>query len=481
MKYLALLLIFGFGLSGFGQTIKSLGYNTANGNIVYSDTNNLSFTNQAWFRVRNLRIGFEDFYGQLNAGDNGINFSLTRTNGTVFIANFGHTNNSIWFGLPLSFTVTNHAATTRLNLGFSTNLDSLWTATNQQQVVQAIGITNALFVSTNNVILNTNFFFRSDHVKVGLYDVESESAYDTGNIVWVNSQNTARFGDSTSIMRFPSGIAAGGFGINGPSLTISGLGFGTNTNHIRVKLTNINFETAPTFSNTANNTRANLGFDTNLNTLWTAQSTIAARQALGLQSYTNTLTNSVGDVEIGSTVNSVTIGWTISPTNATYALRQLVGVGQTNTITNNSSTLALTSLGLTNDTTWTLTVGDGSGVTNTATTSVNFYNYMTWGRSTNTSLNNAQIQSLHTSGGGASRALSTSRSRSITMDGGGQYLYIAYPQEFGAASFVVGGLPNSAFTAFTNSYTNANGYVTNYLIYRTDTIQNGTGINIVIQ
>jgi len=227
--------------------------------------------------------------------------------------------------------------------------------------------------------------------------------------------------------------------------------------------------------------RQSFGFSTNLNTLWTATNTIAARQALGLQSYTNSLTNSVGDVEIGSTVNSVTIGWTISPTNATYALRQLVGAGQTNTITNNSSTLALTSLGLTNATTWTLTVGDGSGVTNTVTTSVNFYNYMTWGRSTNTSLNNAQIQSLHTSGGGASRALSTSRSRSITMDGGGQYLYIAYPQGFGAASFVVGGLPNSAFTAFTNSYTNANGYVTNYLIYRTDTIQNGTGINIVIQ
>lgn len=229
------------------------------------------------------------------------------------------------------------------------------------------------------------------------------------------------------------------------------------------------------------NVRASLGFSTNLNTLWTSTNTIAARQALGLQSYTNTLTNSVGDVEIGSTVNSVTIGWMISPTNATYALRQLVGSGQTNTITNNSATLTLTSLELTNNTTWTLTVGDGSGVTNTATASVNFYNYMTWGRSTNTSLNNAQIQSLHTSGGGASRALSTSRSRSITMDGGGQYLYIAYPQGFGAASFVVGGLPNSAFTAFTNSYTNANGYVTNYLIYRTDTIQNGTGINIVIQ
>jgi hypothetical protein len=217
------------------------------------------------------------------------------------------------------------------------------------------------------------------------------------------------------------------------------------------------------------------------NAIFTATNQIAARQALGLQTYANTLTNSVGTVEIGSTVNDVTVGWTISPTNATYALRQLVRGTNTNTITNNSSTLAFTSLGLTNDTTWTLTVGDGQGVTNTATTSVLFQNYMTWGRSASTNLNNASLQSLHTSGGGANRAFATSRSRSITLDGGGQYLYIAYPQGFGAASFTVGGLPNSAWTVFTNSYTNASGYATNYLIYRTDTIQNGTGINIVVQ
>ena len=228
-------------------------------------------------------------------------------------------------------------------------------------------------------------------------------------------------------------------------------------------------------------TRTNLGATVLGDAIFTAANQTAARQALGLQTYANTLTNSVGTVEIGSTVNSVTVGWTVSPTNATYALRQLVRGTNTNTITNNSSTLAFTSLGLTNDTTWTLTVGDGQGVTNTATTSVLFQNYMTWGRSALTNLDNASLQSLYTSGGGASRAFATSRSRSITLDGGGQYLYIAYPQGFGAASFTVGGLPNSAWTVFTNSYTNASGYITNYLIYRTDTIQNGTGINIVVQ
>jgi hypothetical protein len=227
--------------------------------------------------------------------------------------------------------------------------------------------------------------------------------------------------------------------------------------------------------------RTNLGATTIGNAVFTATNATAARQALGLQSYSLTLTNSVNDVEIGSTVSNVTIGWTIAPTDATYAVRTLVGASQTNSITNNSSTLARTGLALTSNTTWTLTVGDGLGVTNAATTSVNFLNYMIWGRSANTTLSNSNIQTLHTNGGGSSRAFATSRSRSFTMDGGGQFIFIAYPAGFGSASFTVGGLPNTAFTLTTNSYTNASGYVTNYLLYRTDTIQNGTGINFVVQ
>jgi len=379
MKYL--LSIFFFGIlasSGFSQTMKSLMYNTTNGQVVANTgTNVLTFTNTV-----NLNGGISESGVLIWDSVNNEFYAGATFHGEIA---FGGTNAS------------GFAAATRTNLGLG---------------------------ATNNVVFN--------------------NITANNNLVVSNSLTTYGYSE------FNDGI-----------LINYGIDFGS--------------------TNIAAAVRTNLGFSTNLNTLWIATNTIAARQALGLQSYTNSLTNSVNDVEIGSTVNSITIGWTISPTNATYAVRQLVGAGQTNTITNNSSTLALTSLGLTNATIWTLTVGDGAGVTNTATTSVNFYNYMTWGRSTNTSLDNSQIQSLHTTGGGANRALSTSRSRSITMDGGGQYLYIAYPQGFGAASFVVGGLPNSAFTAFTNSYTNANGYVTNYLIYRTDTIQNGTGINIVVQ
>jgi hypothetical protein len=44
MKKLALTLLFGIlGVGAYGQTIKSLGYNTTNGQVVYNNTNNLTF------------------------------------------------------------------------------------------------------------------------------------------------------------------------------------------------------------------------------------------------------------------------------------------------------------------------------------------------------------------------------------------------------------------------------------------------------
>lgn len=231
--------------------------------------------------------------------------------------------------------------------------------------------------------------------------------------------------------------------------------------------------------------RTNLGATSIGSALFTASTSTAARQALGLQSYTNSLSADLTTLEIGQSYTNVSITWLIAPTNASYAVRQLIssnaaGTLFTNALTTNSGTAQFAfTPAITNDRVWTLTVGDGLGVTNTATTSISFLNYMIWGRSSNTTLSNAAIQTLHTNGG--NRVFATSRNRSFSMDGGGQYIFIAYPAGFGSASFTVGGLPNTAFTLTTNSYTNASGYVTNYLIYRTDTVQNGTGINFVVQ
>jgi len=43
--------------TGYGQTIKSLGYNTTNGNVVYTGTNVLTFTNNIGFSSGRIEIG----------------------------------------------------------------------------------------------------------------------------------------------------------------------------------------------------------------------------------------------------------------------------------------------------------------------------------------------------------------------------------------------------------------------------------------
>lgn len=427
MKYLLTILCFGILVSsGFAQTMKSLMYNT-NGVVVYTNTNALTFTNDEMRLPSKVYFGTNDF-SVYEADKFAIVYDA---NGLL---SFALGTNVITFYKPTAWSSSSNRATTRTNLGLG------WPAlTNSNAATSLLG-----FDTNGQVVANT-----------GTNVLTFTNAITVSELVIGGGAGQTIYGGGVSFS-FEDGFYEGG-------LTLATNSF-------------IYF-----IGESAAVTRTNLGATAIGDAIFTASNSIAARQALGLQSYTNTLTNSVNNIEIGSTVSNITIGWTIAPTDATYAVRTLAGAGSTNTITNNSATLAFSNLSLTGNTTWTLTVGDGLGITNTATTSVNFLNYMSWGRSTNTTLNNAAIQTLHTTGGGASRAFATSRSRSFTMDGGGQYIYIAYPASFGAASFTVGGLPNTAFTVTTNTYTNASGYVTNYLIYRTDTIQNGSGINFVVQ
>jgi hypothetical protein len=100
MKKLLLTLLFGIlGVGAYGQTIKSLGYNTTNGQVVYSGTNTLTFgysvkigsdpitingTTISWGGVQ--RIDFEEnrLFGELAVDtiiwDNPTNAATTRAN-----------------------------------------------------------------------------------------------------------------------------------------------------------------------------------------------------------------------------------------------------------------------------------------------------------------------------------------------------------------------------------------------------------------
>jgi hypothetical protein len=174
--------------------------------------------------------------------------------------------------------------------------------------------------------------------------------------------------------------------------------------------------------------------------------------------------------EIGTTISSVVLTWTITPTNLALSSQTLSpNIGSVDV---SLRTTNLTGLSLTTDRTWTNIINDGLGFNNSIVTnssaSISFRHYLSWGRSSLTNLENSQIQSLHTTGGGAGRAFATARQRSgISMTVSNQYVYFTYPEPFGAATFKVNTIQNSAFVATTNVYTNASGNVSLFIIYRT--------------
>lgn len=179
----------------------------------------------------------------------------------------------------------------------------------------------------------------------------------------------------------------------------------------------------------------------------------------------STFTNNVNNVEKGTTVTSITFSYSYNKTPTSSSIDNSIG--------NVSGSSATKTVSVTTNTTYTLTASDGQ-TTKTATTSVTFLNKVYYGTSANTSLNNSQVLAL------TSNTLSSTKNRTITVNGGGQYIYYCYPTSFGDATFTINGLVSSAWTKTVQNVTNALGDVTSYNVYRTNTVQNGTGINITI-
>ena len=152
MKHLLLsLLIFGFGISGsLGQTIKSLGYNTTNGQVVANTgTNVLTFTNIYGVQVNNLQIGDTNVKTDFYIEDDGLSISVYRTNTETFIGNFGFLD-SVRLAVPITFNNTTNAATTRTNLGLGGGIT-----------------TNRTFVSYNGTNYTTNTVTISNGIITG--------------------------------------------------------------------------------------------------------------------------------------------------------------------------------------------------------------------------------------------------------------------------------------------------------------------------
>jgi hypothetical protein len=182
---------------------------------------------------------------------------------------------------------------------------------------------------------------------------------------------------------------------------------------------------------------------------------------------TGNISNNQGTKEKGETVTSVLLNWSWSKAILSQSLNNGIGsllpavVSYLHTST------------FTTDRTYTITGSTISQSAN-ASTSVVFRQKRWWGTDPTVTPVDATIFAL------ANNEFSSSRNKSFVINGGGQYIYYAYPSTFGAATFTVNGLLNTAWTLFVISHTNASGFTENYNVYRTNTIQNGSGISIVV-
>lgn len=109
-----------------------------------------------------------------------------------------------------------------------------------------------------------------------------------------------------------------------------------------------------------------------------------------------------------------------------------------------------------------------------------------WGTYSNTSLPNTggvisdtTIQTLLNQGW--EREFCDDRLKEWTQNGNGEYIYYLYPKDFGDNNvpFIIGGLPNNSWIRTELKVQFENGYDQNdYYVYRSEYIQNGSGINI---
>lgn len=169
--------------------------------------------------------------------------------------------------------------------------------------------------------------------------------------------------------------------------------------------------------------------------------------------------------EVGQTVKEATLSWSFNKDVSGVTLTDVGSVAPADTIT-------LTALGLISDKSWTVSGSDGKQ-TASATRSVVFRHKRYWGTSPQTSLVSSDILGL-------SNEFATARQQSRTMDGNGEYIYFAYPKAWGRASFKVNGLDNTAWTETEVAFTNASGHTETFYVYRSNTIQNGSGLSIEV-
>lgn len=177
-----------------------------------------------------------------------------------------------------------------------------------------------------------------------------------------------------------------------------------------------------------------------------------------------TFVNNVNSVEIGTTVNSTVLTWTLGGSVPTsQSINQGIGGVAVGTLTVTDSASYSVAR------TYTLTVANANGSA-TANTSVSFLNKRYWGPSAQTALDDNQINAL--SGELATTYLGFNHS--ISCNAGGEYMYFAFPTAWGVPKVNVNGLLNTDWTITTTNHVNAAGNTTQYYVYRSNNLRHSS-------
>lgn len=161
------------------------------------------------------------------------------------------------------------------------------------------------------------------------------------------------------------------------------------------------------------------------------------------------ISNTPGTVELGSTVNKVTINWQTS----TAAASQKVNGEAVST----AGTAVLEGLSLTKDTTFTVQVADKRGATATKPTTVNFLNGVYYGViPILTGITSAEILKL-------TRKLQSGKALTFPVNAAeNEQIAYALPSRYGTPNFNVGGFDGGFEKLDTIKFTNASGYTEDY-------------------
>jgi hypothetical protein len=175
-----------------------------------------------------------------------------------------------------------------------------------------------------------------------------------------------------------------------------------------------------------------------------------------------------GTYERGQSIASRALTWSASKALASQSI---------NGAALDPADRALTVSGpFTTDTTWALSATATSGESASSSTALAFRSRRHWGVSAATTLDDAGVLAL------AGSELATARQQTRTLDAsGGRYLWFAWPAEFGAPAFWVGGLLNTDWTETVRDVVNAYGHTHSYRIYRSGSIQFGAAIGVEVR